>query len=55
MHNSFVAGLANAGNSLLGILLFFEEYGPMLLVWPGVLAAPLWLLWRRYRRAQAQF
>jgi len=54
MHNSFVAGLANAGNNLLSILLFFEEYGPVLLVWLAVLATPLWLLWRRYRRAQAQ-
>ena len=35
-----------------GSLLFFEEYGPVLLVWFAVLATPVWLLWRRYRRAK---
>jgi len=54
MHNAFVNGLANAGSSLLGILLFFEEYGPVLLVWLVVLGTPVVLLWRRYRRAQAR-
>jgi hypothetical protein len=53
MHNSFVAGLANAGNSLLGILLFFEEFGPVLLVWLLVLGTPVVLLWRRYRKLQS--
>ena len=51
MHNAFVAGLGNAGNSVLGILLFLEEYGPVLLVWLAGLGAPAWLMWRRYRRA----
>ncbi len=54
LHNAFVAGMDNAGSSLLGILLFFEEYGPVLLLWLAILAAPLWLLWRRHRRIQSR-
>jgi anti-sigma factor RsiW len=52
LRNAFVTGIHNAGNTLLAIVLFFEEYGPVLLLWLVVLAAPIWLLWRRYRRAQ---
>ncbi len=54
MRNAFVSGIHNAGNSLLGIVLFFEEYGPVLLLWFVVLATPIWLLWRRYRRAHSE-
>jgi anti-sigma factor RsiW len=54
MRNAFVTGIHNAGNTLLAIALFFEEYGPVLLLWFAILAAPVWLLWRRYRRAQSQ-
>jgi len=32
------------------ILLFFEEFGPVLLVWFAILGAPVWVLWRYYRR-----
>ena len=52
LHNGFVTGMDNAGTSLLGILLFFEEYGPVLLVWCAILAVPAGLLWRRFRKAQ---
>jgi Domain of unknown function (DUF4349)/Putative zinc-finger len=55
MRNAFVTGIHNAGNTVLAIVLFFEEYGPVLLIWFVILAAPVWLLWRRYRRAQNQF
>jgi hypothetical protein len=54
MHNAIVNGLGNAGSSLLGILLFFEEFGPVLLVWLVVLGTPAWLLWRRFRNAQSR-
>ncbi len=54
LRNAFVTGIHNAGNTLLGIVLFFEEYGPVLLLWFVVLATPVWLLWRRYRRAQGE-
>ncbi len=52
MRNAIVSGLDNAGSSLLGILLFFEEVGPVLLVWLIVLGTPAWFLWRRFRNAQ---
>jgi anti-sigma factor RsiW len=51
MHNAFVTGIRNAANSLLAIVLFFEEYGPVLFLWFVVLATLIWLLWRRYRIA----
>jgi len=54
MHNALVAGLANAGDTVLGILLFFEEYGPELLVWLAVLGPPAWLVWRRFRKAESR-
>ena len=53
LHNAFVAGVRNAGASLLGLVMFAEEYGPALVIWGLVLGAPAWLVWRRYRRARA--
>jgi len=50
IHNSFVAGYRNATDTLLGFLLFFEEYGPTILIWLAVLVVPVLLAWRRYRR-----
>ena len=50
IHNAFVSGYRNASETLLGILLFFAEYGPTLLVWLLFLLVPLILIWRRYRR-----
>lgn len=52
VHNSLVAGLHHAGASLLGLVLFFEEYGPVLLIWVAILGGPAFLIWRRYRRAR---
>jgi hypothetical protein len=51
MHNAFVAGYRNASETVLGIVLFFAEYGPTFLVWIAILVLPVVLLWRRYRRA----
>ena len=50
MHNALVEGYRNAGGTVLGIVLFFEEYGPALLVWGLVLGLPGIWVWRRYRR-----
>ena len=50
MHNAFVAGYRNAVETVVGIVVFFEEYGPSILIWMGVLGLPVLLLWRRYRR-----
>lgn len=54
MRNAFVAGLGNAGSNILGIILFFEEFGPVLLLWIVILGTPAWFLWRRYRNAQSR-
>jgi hypothetical protein len=54
MHNAFIAGLSNAAATLLGIVLFLEEYGPVLLIWLVILGVPIVLIWRRYRRMRAK-
>ena len=53
VHNAFVAGYRNASETLLGILLFFAEYGPALLIWLMILVLPVIFVWRRYRKALA--
>ena len=53
IHNAFVAGYHNATETLLGFLLFFEEYGPSLVIWLVVLALPIILAWRRYKRVRS--
>ena len=53
MRNAFVAGLRHASGALLGIVLFLEEFGPVLLIWAVILGLPAILLWRRYRKARA--
>jgi uncharacterized protein DUF4349/putative zinc finger protein len=52
-HNALVNGYTNAADSLLGLLLFVVQYGPVLLLWIVILSSPAWLLWRRWRRASA--
>ena len=51
--NAFVAGYRNATETLLGFLLFFEEYGPSLMIWLVILALPIVLVWRRYKRVRS--
>jgi hypothetical protein len=53
IYNAFVAGYRNARETLLGFLLFFEEYGPSLVIWLVVLAVPIVVVWRRYRRLRS--
>ena len=53
IRNSFVTGMRSALATILGILLFLEEAGPVLLIWLAILAVPGFLLWRRYRRIHA--
>ena len=53
IYNAFVAGYRNARETLLGFLLFFEEYGPALVIWLVVLAVPVLLVWRRYKRVRS--
>ena len=51
MHNALVNGFGHAAESLLGVLLFFVEAGPILLLWGAVVILPAFFLIRRYRRA----
>jgi hypothetical protein len=53
IHNAFVAGYRNATGSLLGLVLFIEEYGPSLVIWLVILGLPVVLVWRRYRRIRS--
>jgi hypothetical protein len=53
LRNATVNGFRNASESLLGILLFFAESGPTLLLWLLILLFPARLIWKRYRRSLA--
>ncbi len=53
IHNAFVAGVQNASETLLGIVLLFAEYALTLLIWLAILAVPVFLVWRRYHRTLA--
>jgi hypothetical protein len=53
LRNAIVNGFRNASESLLGIILFFAEAGPTLLLWLAILFIPVRLLWKRYQRAYA--
>jgi Domain of unknown function (DUF4349) len=49
-HNAFVTGYKDAVETVVGILLFFAEYIPSLLVWLALFFPAGWLFWRRWRR-----
>jgi hypothetical protein len=53
IHNALVAGYQNAWETIFGIVLFFAEYVPAVLIWLAILALPMILAWRRYRRRLA--
>jgi hypothetical protein len=53
IHNAAVNGYRNVADTLLSILLFFAEYGPVLTFWLLMLAVPAWLIRRRWRHATA--
>jgi hypothetical protein len=50
IRNAFIAGMRSAAATLLGIVLFIEQAGPVILIWLSILVVPAALLWRRYRR-----
>lgn len=53
LRNGFVDGFDSAVETLIGMVLFFAEYGPALLIWVIILVLPAVVLWRRYRRSLA--
>jgi anti-sigma factor RsiW len=52
MHNAFIAGMSNVSDTLLGTVLFFEEYGPVLLIWLAIFGLPALIVLRRYRKVR---
>jgi type IV pilus assembly protein PilA len=53
LRNATVNGFRNALESLLSLLLFLAESGPVILLWLAILFVPVRLLWRRYQRSLA--
>ena len=51
LHNALVTGYRNAVEGLVGLILFFAEYGPSGLIWLVVLVPLAWFLHRRWARA----
>jgi uncharacterized small protein (DUF1192 family) len=51
---AFVEGYSNAWETVLGMVLFLEEYGPAVVIWLAVIGLPVVLLWRRYRRMHSR-
>lgn len=49
-HNALVNGYRNVTDTIVALVLFFAEYGPILLFWALVLLVPAWLVWRRWRQ-----
>ena len=53
IHNALVNGYRNMADTLLALVLFFAEYGPVLAFWLLLFSIPAWLVWRRWRHAIA--
>jgi hypothetical protein len=53
IHNAAVNGYGNLAHALLAIVLFFVEYGPVLIFWLFLFSIPAGLVWRRWRHALA--
>ena len=52
-HNALVNGYRNVTDTLVGLVLFFAEYGPILVFWAMLLFVAAWLVWRRWRHVVA--
>jgi hypothetical protein len=53
LHNALVSGYRNVADTLLSIILFFAEFGPVLLLWCAILFLPARFVYRRVRQATA--
>jgi hypothetical protein len=54
IYNALIAGYHGASETVLGIVIFFAENGPTLLIWFIILGLPTIFIWRRYRKALAK-
>ncbi len=53
IHNALVNGYRNIADTLLSLVLFFAEYGPVLTFWIILFFIPAWFVWRRWHHALA--
>lgn len=53
LRNATINGFRSAAEGVLGVVLFFAESGPTLLLWFAILFFPARMLWRRYQRFRA--
>jgi anti-sigma factor RsiW len=53
LRNAFVGGLQNLQDAILGVLIFFLNYGLAILFWLAVILIPAWLLRRVFLRRRA--
>jgi hypothetical protein len=54
VRSAFATGYRNAAGTVVGIFLFLVAYGLTILIWMAILAVPVILLRRRYRRMHAK-
>lgn len=54
LHNAFVAGYHHAADTVLGLVLFVEEFVPMLLIWAAILGVPCVMIWRLYKKMRTR-
>ena len=50
LRNSIVSGFTTAFESIVGLLLFLCNSGPVIILWTIILALPLRLIWKRHKR-----
>jgi hypothetical protein len=55
LRNAIVNGSRSAAESVLGMILFFLESGPVFLLWIAIVFIPARVLWRRFARASAMW
>jgi len=53
LRNAFVGGLQNLQDAILGVLIFFLNFGLAILFWLAVISIPAWFLRRFYLRRRA--
>jgi hypothetical protein len=53
LHNASIGGLQNLQDAILGVLIFFLNYGLSLLFWLTVILIPVWFLRRLFLRRRA--